>query len=251
MPWASENRAWRLRAEEHWSPRIPEPILIRAWLAAPVAWDCYDPLTIEGALQFAVVLRETGRMPDDVFSDCPLDLGVADTDIQIPIADSKDICDIPIAMVSCGWFSPDAVPDVRWRRRRVRGEQYGQAVVNTASGDTKAEQRPIPVVVANHVDFYAMGDCEMLRELARDCGTLGAARSGGLGQVQGFEVEPTDRVWWRSGPDRQLMRTIPWNDGEPPDASDVREATLRAPYWHHRTRRMCAVPVQRLGETTA
>jgi hypothetical protein len=204
-------------------------------------------------------MRETGRLADDVFSDCPLNLGIEDTEIQIPIADSIDqfAGGIPIAMVSIGWFSPDATSDVRWRRRRVRGEQYGQAIVNTASGVTKADQRPIPVAVAMHVDFYATGDRFAIEDLLHDSASLGSARAGGLGTVKGWEVLPTTNEWWLRGPRNRLMRAVPSD----PDLAvnvpsslapirdlDRREATLRAPYWHPRTRRMCLVPVQRLGE---
>src|SRR5690606_6288686 len=55
MTWADENRAWRELAARHWSPRSPEPLRLRAWLASPIAWDGYDPLTIEGALQYVVI----------------------------------------------------------------------------------------------------------------------------------------------------------------------------------------------------
>jgi len=135
MTWADENRAWRELAARHWSPRSPEPLRLRAWLASPIAWDGYDPLTIEGALQYVVIGLETGRAPDDVFSDCPLETPLADTDIQIPIVDDTTYGEVPIARASCGVFAPGAVASVRWRRTRPRADYYGVDVVKVATVD--------------------------------------------------------------------------------------------------------------------
>lgn len=250
MSWVNRNRQWRERAEANWLPRHPEPIRVRGWFSSPVAWDGYDPLMLEGALQYAVVVRETGRAPDDVYSDCPLSCPLSDAGIQIPISDQLvGGSEFPIAMASGAWFSPDATPTVRWRRRRLRAEYYARATVKAAQGDTKACNLPSATVTALFADWYVCGDRERMTELLQDVTHIGGHRGGGLGLMKGWEVEGTDRAWWFFGPGGRLMRTMPLADGEPtPPLSDPRESTLRAPYWHPRTRCLCAVPAQRLGE---
>lgn len=247
MSWASENRWWRERARERWAPSRPEPLLVRAWLDAPVAYDGYDPLTLEGALQCAVVARETGRTPDDVFSDCPLGADLADTDIQVPIVDTV-VGDIPIAHASIGWFSPDAIETKRQNWKRADAEHYNRPVVKISQADTKTQMVAKATVTALHVDFYVEGDREKLRDLLLDVPTLGASRAGGLGMVLGWEVVPVPMRWWWYGPGRRLMRSLPLDAIGDARGFTAREATLRAPYWHPRTRRWCGVPEQRIGE---
>lgn len=246
MTWASENRAWRAKALLHWAPRAPEPLRLRAWLAAPIAWDGYDPLTIEGALQSLVITLETGRMPDDVFSDCPIETTLEDTDIQIPIVDSTGYGAVPIALASCGVFAPGAVASVRWRRTRPRADYYGVDVVKVATAEMKAHNLPAATVVAPYLDFYVVGDRSLLTRLLRDLTELGARRGGGLGRIHGWEVaEHSD--WSLQGPGGRLMRSLPHSAGEVMLGANLRECTLRAPYWHPRTRGLGWVPVQRLG----
>lgn len=250
MSWAAENREWRDRARERWAPATPEPLRVRAYLAAPVAWDLYDPLMLEGALQYAVIVRETGRLPDDVFAGCPLDAPIEETDVQIPIMDGEvPGCPFPIALASAGWPSADAAASVRWRRRRVRAEKLGARIVNASVGETKATNLPAPTVVAYWIDWWVAGDRRLLEELLHDVHTIGGKRSGGLGHVHGWEVTPGP-AWYWFGPGGRLMRALPANFELARRSSrhDVREATLRAPYWHPRTRMLCRVPIQRLGE---
>lgn len=44
------------------------------------------------------------------------------------------------------------------------------------------------------------------------------------------------------------MRSLPIETAGGANQLDEREATIRAPYWHPRTRRHCGVPVQQMGE---
>lgn len=251
MSWAKRNRKWLEKARERWAPVDPEPLRVRAWLAAPVAWDTYDHLMIEGLLQFVVVMRETGRLPDDVFAGCALDVPLEDTDIQVPIVDEVlPGCEVPIARASAGWPSTDSVASVRWRRSRPRGDRYGASVVNASSGNTKAMNLPAPVVVTQFVDWWVYGDRAMIEDLLQDAPTVGGKRSGGLGYVHGWEVVP-DEDWSWFGPSGRLMRALPASYGRAQDATayQLRVATVRAPYWHPRSRMLCCVPIQRLGES--
>lgn len=245
--WPEQNRAWRQRAIENWAPRTQEPLRLRAWLASPISWDGWDPLTIEGALQSVVVLRETGLPADDVYSSCPLDLPLSETDIQIPIADSLEYGEVPIARASCGRVSSDARSTMRWRRSRPRAEYYGLDKVKTTTAEMKAHNLPCPTVTATYVDFYVVGDEVQLSDLLQDVSHLGSKRGGGLGKILSWQVTRSETDWSLFQSDGTLMRVLPSafvsNVG-----GDLREASLRAPYWHPGTR--CSAVVPRTGVCT-
>lgn len=247
MTWADENRAWREQARMLWRPEVPEPLLIRSWLSAPIAYDGYDPVTLEGSLQSVVCMRETGRLPDDVFEGCPLSAALEDVDIQIPIVDTW-IDGIPVANVSIGWFSPDAIATKRQSWKRARADRYQADKIKTSEAGTKTQMVLKATVSATHVDFFALADRERIESLLRDVSHLGAGRSGGLGLVHGWEVMPAPGQWWFQGPGGRLMRALPAGFASVAARSERRQATLRAPYWHPRTRALCDVPVQQLGE---
>lgn len=195
-----------------------------------------------------VVLRQTGKPADDVFSNCPIEIPIADTDIPIPIVDRHDISpSSPIALASCGVLSPGARASLRWRRSRPRAELYRSEVVKIATAEMKAHNLPSPTVAASYVDFYVVGDATLLRDLLRDVSSLGSKRGGGLGQVQGWEVEVMAGDYSLVGPQGQLMRTLPVSAGIKAHHYDEREATLRAPYWHPRTRCNAHVPIMERG----
>lgn len=246
MSWADDNRVWRERASR-WAPEHPEPLLVRAWLASPVACDGYDPLTLEGPLQAAVCIRETGRLPDDVYAACPIDAALGDTDIQIPIVDTE-LAGTPIAHASIGWFSPGAIATKRQSWKRANAEDYGKPIVKVSEAANKTQMILKATVTALHLDFYMQGDRERLTDLLRDVSHIGAGRSGGLGQIEGWEVLSSPADWWWFGPGRRLMRSLPLATAVGAGQFDEREATLRAPYWHPRTRQLCGVPAQQLGE---
>lgn len=252
MSWATENAWWRENAAKRRGTR-PDQCIIRAWLSAPVAWDGYDPLTLEGALQSVVIMRETGRMPCDVFRGCPADASLNETDIPIPIADIDVEVDgqaLPIALCSVGFFSPDAALTTRYIRGRARAEQYAAKFVNIAMGEYKASNMPVATVTCHYVEFRCVGEAKHLRDLLRDVDHIGADRSGGLGAVQGWEVDVDEDSGWApfTDPSGRLLRSIP-DSPEPCCASgfEVRLATLRAPYWHKRTQTLCKVPIVEVG----
>lgn len=253
MTWLDDNRAWLDRARERHRPRSVEPLTLRVWLRGPVAWDDYDGTTIEGALQFAVVIRETGHMPDDVFADC--EPGTF-ADIPIPIAD-EERAGRRIACASWGVPSPLATASTRWRRKRARTDILGgsgKVIIN--GGPYKSLNIPTPTLAAPYLDFHVRGDRALLADLLPDVGALGRARAGGLGAVLGTEIldDPDDRsLRWLGRP----MRAVPVaDDYEAAITFEVgtyalREATTRAPYWHRATRALCAVPTWRMQEAAA
>lgn len=248
MTWLNNNQAWLARARKHWDPKRAVPCKVTAWMVSPIAWDGYDPITLEGVLQCAVILRETGRAPCDVFTGCPTDAALEDADVAIPIADttvSTPIGRIPVSRCSVGHFSPDAVLTTRYIRKRPRAENYATKVVNIAMAEYKASNQPVATVTCTHITFWCEADDGLLRDLLTDCQSLGADRSGGLGAVMGWEVEavPDDNMAWLEDARGRLRRTVPDMSVDYVIGFERRVATLRAPYWHKRTQCLCKVPI--------
>jgi hypothetical protein len=250
VTWLDDNLPWLKRARKRYEPRHPEPLMLRVWFSAPVAWDPYDGTCLEGALQHAVVLREIGQMPADVFSECPADVTA---DIQIPIVDEM-ICGRPIARASWGFPAEFAAETVRWRRHRTRVEQLptpgGRGTIVIAGGPYKNTQIPTATIATPWLDFYVRGDRALLADLLRDVGAVGRCRAGGLGAVLGTEIlpDPEDRsLTWRGRP----MRSIPVESEDAaarfePGSCDCRPQTTRAPYWAQRSKTLCVVPIWRV-----
>lgn len=252
MTWLDDNRGWLERAREKWAPASSHPLRLRAWLDSELGWDGYDGITLEGALQCAVVLRETGRVPGDVFGDCPVDAPVLERDIQIPIADTLVQVDgtlFPLALITHARFSPDARQTIRAQRSRPRADSYQATKVNTAEGATKAVNGKVATVTCSYLDFWCIGDRVKLDQLLGDCCQLGRSRVGGMGAVSGWEVS--------EGPDVTIeaahimrLRTRPYDSNDIglfDGTAEERFSTLRAPYWHQATRTRCVVPVQRVA----
>lgn len=252
MTWIKENTWWLASARKNWSPRKRDNVLIRAWLSQPIVCDGYDQITLEGGLQSVVCSLETGRMPDDVFCGSPRNGTIEEMDIQIPICDkhlSVGEKRIPVACISSGWFSPEATSSVRWIRCRPRAEGYAMKVVNVAMAEFKATNTPVSSVTANYIDFYSIGDPDIIRRLLTDLPNISADRSCGMGSVLGWEVTVGDtNTEWPvfQGSDGRVMRSVPTGYLRCPKEFDTRNATLRAPYWHKRSNVLCDVPVQRI-----
>lgn len=223
---------------DRWLPRRVEHLTIRAWLDSPLAWDPYDGITLDGALQFVVVGLETGLMPDDAFAG----YRGPKIDIPIPIAD-VELDGAQIALVSWAQPHPEALEDVRFRRRRLRTDAIGgDLVVRMNQGSFKTTQLPTPTLATPYVDFHADGDLDLLRILLSDVAAIGRARAGGLGRILGFEL--LSRAGSALVRDGRLTRTVPVDtvDDVDPSSYVIREATTRAPYWHRGSRRLCWVP---------
>ncbi len=249
MTWDRDNAAWLERAAR-WAPRSVDPLRLRVWLSSPLAWDGATAITIEGALQFAVVCRETGRMPDDVFNGAPRDVMIP---LPIPVADVT-IAGLPIACASWGIAPACAVESIRWRRKRTRAESLGLDKVLIKGGAYKALNIPVGALVAPWLDFYVRGDRGLLTDLFRDVQGLGRDSTRGMGTVLGVEIasDHDDRsLIYRGAPQRALPLVCDGSEYDPrslaPDTWDERETTTRAPYWKQASLAVCAVPVTSIG----
>lgn len=238
-------------ARERWSarPERVEPLIVRAWLSSPVAWDARDGLAIDGALQWAVVLDVCGVLPGDAFAGWPR--GVA-AEIAAPIADVIQH-GRRIACASAPRVAPGATESLRKRRARPHPEAYGRGDrVYCNGGAFKALDLPIPTLTAPWIEWAVRGDRERIAALLSQVYGLGRDVARGLGAVRGWEItaDPDDSALERDG---APARPLPVEDAAearsrwPWGRYDLRETTTRAPYWHRASRTLCAVPVSAAG----
>lgn len=233
---------WLAAARAAWLPRESAPLIVRAWLWSPVAVDALDGLQIEGALTWAVVALATGEPPPEAFAA----IRGPHVELPVPIAD-VDVMGRPIACASDAQLPSVATEVLRKRRRKPHPEAMGLAKVQTNGGPYKALDIGTPAVTTPCVWWHVRGDRARLAALLREVHAIGRGRSGGLGQVLGWEVmdDPDDASLTRDG---RPMRPLPVRDELDADARfpggyELRETSTRAPYWHRATRALCACPV--------
>jgi hypothetical protein len=217
-------------------------------MGAPIAVDLFHGLTVEGAIQHAVIRLEAG-VPSDVFGGIPHDLFV---NIPIPIADVS-IGGWDIAQASWARFAPVAIEATRFVRSRAQVEGLALDRVHVAGGEYKSTSIPKSTVVSPFIDFFVVGDSERLELILRHVTELSAGRAGGLGAVVGWEVgpDPDERALvFRDAPQRAIPLTReggPWDVGSFAAGSyEVRHVATRAPYWHRRSYTECILPLRPL-----
>lgn len=229
--------AWITAARDAWLPRADrvEPLRVTAWMRAPVSFDRTDGLRLDGALTWVVVALVTGEPPPEAFA------GVtrgAYVDIPVPIADTL-IEGWRIAQCSDAVLAPIACEVVRRRRKKPHPEAMSIAKVQTTGGPWKALDIPVAAWATPVLTWHLLGDRERLEALLRETHALGRGRSGGLGHVDAWSVEPdaSAHTRWRE-------RALPLRAGADPGPGRVpRETALRAPFWHPRVRGLAACPV--------
>lgn len=239
--------SWLEGARTRWHREPFVPLHVRTWLSAPVSWDGRDAITLDGVLQFAVVLLETGRLPDDVFAELPSPS--PRIDLPIPIAD-RDVGGTLIACASWGRPARCAIESLRYRRKRARAEAYNIERVGISGGWAKSLNLPIATLTTPYLDFAVVGNEALVRELLREVGGIGRDHNRGLGSVLGHEVWAVteDHSLLRDGvPQRSLPLAADGGASDPRRLAssgwEERVVATRAPYWHQTGRVRCAVPI--------
>lgn len=248
--WLSTARPWLDKAHEHWSARTVAPLRVRGWLSSPMGWNQFDPIMLEGALQHAVLRRVTGKMPDELFIGSPPRTNV---DIRVPIED-VDIAGFTIARSSCAWPWPEHAEGTRMRNKRARLDAFGEGRITLSGGMYKSLRIPTPTLVTPVVDFFVRGDRAMIEDLLVDVPGIGRDVARGVGVVETWEVtdDSLDRsLVFRGRPMRPLPLVTEGGAYDMksfvPGSFELKEGTLRAPYWRDHLRVPCVSPVLPIG----
>lgn len=248
--WRSDNAAWLSAAQAQWAPTSSEPCRIRLWLGAPVAWDGYTAVCLEGALQWAVIMLMTGMAPDHVYSG--IGRGWCPPPIPIDHLELTDVDGVPRTIARCSVAQPAPVAHetMRFRRKRARVEPLGiPGTIVTAGGWAKSLNIPVPTLTTPWLDFYAVADISRLRELLPHAPGLGRDTKRALGVPVGWEVSPMteDRSLAYDARPMRVLPIMPAGHPFSPErfaagTFDVREHGTHAPYWHQASRARCVVP---------
>lgn len=122
--------------------------------------------------------------------------------------------------------------DFKGKREKVLIEQ----------GRFKAYYMPLPLLVAEKIEWYAYGNAEQIDRLLWPVIAIAKKRSQGKGEVLRWQVEPipNDCSEWRDG---RLMRPIPGPlvDLATVTPHDIQHCAFRAPQWHPLNQAMCVV----------
>jgi CRISPR type IV-associated protein Csf3 len=86
-----------------------------------------------------------------------------------------------------------------------------------------------------YVDWYCRGIKSELETLLSFCTHIGKKSSQGCGSVLGWDVNKTERDWYKNNDDGKLMRAIPSRKG------NILYG-IRPSYWHPRHQTMCVMP---------
>lgn len=110
--------------------------------------------------------------------------------------------------------------------------------VNLSSGRYKSYHVPLSLVCADRVEWYVLGDHERIARLLRKITHLGKKRAYGFGETLKWSIHATDRDRSCWSDDGRPMRALPNREG------NYRRLNhgIRAPYWHHQTKRLVIVP---------
>ena len=238
LPWCAAARAaWACR------PDRAEPLVVRVEWALGPALPRVQEVTLEGALQAAVVTWATNLPASEAFAGFPGDVMA---DLPIPLLD-VEMHGARIACASWPRWSSDARDAVSSYVQKPAVEEMGQRKVNVVSGEAKPKRVHVPYRVAAWSDFDVVGDRERLVALCALVTGFGGRRGAGHGAPLRFTIAPSDA-------DRSLVR-----DGSParplPVADEAEavarfprgyvldECGTRAPYWHRASKRLCACPL--------
>lgn len=236
---------WLARARERWGARPGrcEPVALRARLSSPIVRPRRGGVSVEGMLQHAVIVAETGEMPDTAFADWPRDLLC---DVPVPVED-VEMLGRPIACAS--WPTFDAAgprEGVVMYTHKPELEGVAARKLMVAGGECKPKRVAVPTLAAATVTWHLRADVERLRALLAGCRSLSRWRGAGHGSVEAWEVLPSRDDWslTRGGsPSRPLpIADLATAAERFPGGYDVDRQTTRAPYWHHASRCLVALP---------
>jgi CRISPR type IV-associated protein Csf3 len=232
------------------------PLVITAHLANAVAYHPAESITLDGPLLYAVTLERLGERMFDAHP--PNDV--------IAAASARPDPAMPLAVHAAGglWVYTCSLAEPvghhgtetrHWHSRfddalAQRVIEAGglaldrKATVDTATGEFRANRRPLYVEHVEALRWYAVGDADALaRLLTAHVPTLGKKRNVGHGIVAEWEVVPwegrPDRWLWRDDARTVPARAIPlamlggW-------AGETTIASVRPPYWLHEHQVVCA-----------
>lgn len=217
-----------------------EPLRIRAYMQDGRVAGGDPALPLDSMLAFASVVRDYG---DRYFNDLTNKVAIQP---GLPL-DRRGQGQDWYWACSINQSQPVAEYVVHWHKRfddeHIAYLAPSAKKVETGSGRYRGYRMPMPILLFDYLEWFAVGDAARVRDLCRLLTHVGKKSSQGFGPVAEWEVIPWSEDWscWRDG---QPMRPIPVSDlpaGAPAGlAAAVRG--IRPPYWHTPAWRRCLLP---------
>ena len=117
--------------------------------------------------------------------------------------------------------------------------------INTSSGSLKAYRTPQTIRLIGDIEFYCVGNKELIEEYLSYMLYIGKKPAAGWGVVKEWIVETFPEDWSTYSPKYGIMRPLELEEfiTYPKDrAYEMRKVGIRPPYWKHTNQRACVVP---------
>lgn len=113
-------------------------------------------------------------------------------------------------------------------------------------GRFKAYHMPVLTLIAEKIEWYAVGDGEQIADMLRPVMAIGRKRSQGQGAIVRWDVEPMQEDYseWRDG---LLVRPIPGPLASGMTPLDMQYIAFRAPQWHSSNQALCVTKAVKVG----
>jgi CRISPR type IV-associated protein Csf3 len=214
------------------------PLKIRAYLQTPVISDKYLPLD---SIIFNHFIRDIFGAKDITK---PRQSIVAEySGKNLPIQKRNMNEDEWYYACSFAVWSPDTTRDtIEYAKRfdtdfAVDYVDFGKkrAKVDTARGENKNYFIKEYTFNAPYVEWYCRGNKQQIETLLAFCTHIGKKSSQGFGAVLSWEVEETERDWYKNDNAGNLMRAVPSHKG-------TAVYGIRPSYWHPRHQTKVLLP---------
>lgn len=215
-----------------------KPLRIRAYLQTPVISDKYLPL--DGILFNQFIRDKFGPKTHTLARQSTLP---EYSGMDLPI--QKRNMSEPEWYYACSFavWSPDTTRDqIEYAKRfdtdlAVEYADFGKkrGKVDTSRGEFKNYFIKEYTFNAPYVEWYCRGDKQALEMLLPFCTHIGKKSSQGFGSVARWDIEETERDWYKNDNSGNLMRAMPSHKG-------AAVYGIRPSYWHPRHQAKVLLP---------
>ena len=213
-----------------------EPLLIKAWLASPIAGDApmLDAILerhafvhdIDGCSKLSTgrQLNTHDALTYDMLDCVPLDRHT------FPDGSTCYCTSSPIADTVCETTEHYVKRlDYTELKGRVRPQDLGK--LRQVTGPYTPSFEPHRVRTARSIAWYVRGDADTLRAWLEDVHQIGGKTAAGYGIVSSWSVTAADELWMLA--DGVLMRPVPVCAFEhAPKGAREYYGAIKPPYWH-------------------
>lgn len=207
-------------------PTSFRPLEIRFQLENEVYYDPLEPPMFDAILAWLLA-------PFKVPNECEY-LRREDTPTDFPLPLAAGECNGYRLWKASALFPADEpLEALRYWRKRAKEKHFEllKSSICTTNGICRDYNVPMPVIKANELVCWCVGDKKSIRKELKRLRYIGKKRSQGVGRISAIDVQPVeyDYSWTKDG---LATRWLPDPDG-------VRRVRVKPPYWNNCDRVPC------------